>query len=363
MEAERNSLEPQSLVHAFLQHPPEDFVIQKIPSGNTEVIGFFADLDLFTTFEDRAKKIVDTLRKFLLIDFLIKNCLTPNVFFVGTSISEYCIWPQSLDFSDFKQQLNDIFVRAKRQFLIVKDIPCDSPLLSPEDNQNAAQLTAYLKENNFIILSGQALAYLPIDFTTMEEYLQKFTSNRRNNFRRKMKVGATITVSRIPCGDSFFTDAMLECFYTLYLGTYEHSDIHFDKLSPEFFRQVLQVSKDGFVVVYKHAEKIIGFNVCYIVGDVLVDKFRGSLYPESYDVALFFNLFFENIRYCLEHGLKTYIIGWTAPRAKAYLGCQFTYTYHAVYIKNPVIRSVLSFFQSYFEGDKAALAAVKATHE
>ena len=54
---------------------------------------------------------------------------------------------------------------------------------------------------------------------------------------------------------------------------------------------------------------------------------------------------------CFGKGLKTYVAGWTDPEIKSYLGARFTFTKHAVYIRNPVLRFVLSRLKRLFESD------------
>jgi hypothetical protein len=350
-----NALEPISLVKVFLENPPENFIIQNIPSNHQDIYGFFADLDLFTTLDEAAKEIVNKIRRIRAINFIIKKFFTPNVLFIGTTVSEYCLLPCKLILCDFKANLFSIFKKSNRQFLIIKDIPSNSPLLTEQENNESEKLISYLKDEEFILLTGQALAYLPINFNSMEGYLAKFSSNRRNNFRRKMKIKPQIAVEEINTGDEFFTNILIGHFYSLYLNIYKNSDIHFDKLTLTFFKQLLQNTVDGKVFIYSYKDKIIGFNICYIIEDKLVDKYRGSLYPEAEETNLFFNIFFENINYCLKNNLKTYIIGWTAPKVKSYLGCIFTYTNHAIYIKNPILRHFLTFFKSHFEGDKSTI--------
>jgi len=347
-----NSLEAQTLVDAFLRYPPEDFKIKKIKFNKDEVYGFFADLDLFTTVDEKLKTFIDKLRLFKPFNFIIKKFLTPNTLFIGTTVSEYSLFPGQMDIKEFKDNLLSEFQESRRQFLVVKDLPVESPLLSNHENMFSKEIISHLEKSGFIILTGQALAYLPIDFASMEEYLKKFSSNRRNNFRRKMKSGIGLNLQEFNTGDAYFTDEVTEVMYNLYINVYNNSDIHFDKLTFSFFKYVLQKTNDGKVFVYSSNSKIIGFNICYLTNDYLVDKYRGYLYPEAKDFKLFFNQFFDGIKYCLDNELKTYIMGWTAPTVKAYLGCRFTYTYHAVYIRNPIIRFVLTKLKSYFEGDR-----------
>ena len=354
-----NSLEPQSLVDTFLKNPPENFKIKKIKFEEQEVYGFFADLDLFTTVDEKIKIFADRLRLFKPFDYIIRKFLTFNTLFVGTTVSEYSLFPDTMNLSDFTNKLLSVFQKSGSQFLIIKDLPYESPLLSNNENSFSKDMISYLKNNGFIVLTGQALAYLPVDFDSMEGYLKKFSSRKRNDFRRKMKAASNLFIQEVNTGDDYFTDKIADTLYNLYLNVYNNSYIHFDKLTLSFFKHILQDTYDGKVFIYSNKNKIIGFNLCYVMNDYLVDKYRGYLYPESRDYKLFFNQFFDGINYCLNKKLKTYIMGWTAPTEKAELKCEFTYTYHAVYIKNPIIRSVLTKFKHCFEADKRLIERLK----
>lgn len=62
-----------------------------------------------------------------------------------------------------------------------------------------------------------------------------------------------------------------------------------------------------------------------------------------------------NLEYALQHGLKHYIAGWTDPEVKASLGAKFTFTRHAVYIRSPLLRTLIRRFSNSFEGDRSKL--------
>jgi len=259
-----NALEPQSLVAAFLKHPPENFKIKKIEFNEHEVYGFFADLDLFTTVDAKIKTFVDRLRLFKPFDYIIRKFLTFNTLFVGTTVSEYSLFPNSMNLSEFTNKLLSVFQKSGSQFLVIKDLPFESPLLSDDENKFSNKMTSYFKDNGFIILTGQALAYLPINFDSMEGYLKKFSSNRRNNFRRKMKAAAGLYLQEFNTGDNYFTDEIAEILYNLYLNVYNNSDVHFDKLTLPFFKQVLQNTYDGKVFIYSDKNKIIKYSFIQI---------------------------------------------------------------------------------------------------
>ncbi len=100
---------------------------------------------------------------------------------------------------------------------------------------------------------------------------------------------------------------------------------------------------------------MIGFNLCFHFRDCLIDKYIGFLYPDAQEFNLYFLSWIRNLAYCLQHGLHTLVAGWTDPEIKSYLGADFTYTYHAVYVKNALLRQLLKRARSLFESDKQVI--------
>ncbi len=348
-----NALEPQSLIDAFLEHPPQGFLVQTLLSGAPVPHGFLAKLDLFTAMDAGIRRRVAALRRNGLFDAFCQKCLTPRVFFLGTTVSEYCWLPHDLEPGEFAAILHAEVENIPGKFCIVKDLPVDSPFLSPSENATARKLAEALQKQGFVRVDGQALAYLPIDFAGMEEYLARLSKERRKDFRRKMKLGQPLRVEELKTGGPRFTADFCGQLYALYEHVYQMSDVHFDKLTLAFFRQVFQQNGAGIVFVYYREETVIGFNLCYVMGENLVDKYWGFSPMEAREHALFFNSFFYNIGYCLRHGLRQYIVGWTAAKAKASLGCHFTHTCHLVYAKNPLLRALLRMGKAAFAADKA----------
>jgi len=68
----------------------------------------------------------------------------------------------------------------------------------------------------------------------------------------------------------------------------------------------------------------------------------------------------ENIACARREGLTHYVAGWTDPRIKAYLGAQFTFTRHAVRVRNPVLRAILRRFAHLFESDRKVFDSLHA---
>src|SRR5262249_31859583 len=245
--------------------------------------------------------------------------------------------------------------RQRADLLIVKDLPVDSPLLSTSENAAAARLSRQCQQAGFQLLSGLALAYVAIDFASREEYLQRLSRSRRKDIRRKLRTVSSLSIEELETGDRAFHDpSFVEQLYQLYLNVYQQSKFHFDLLTLEFFKSVLQDRQSGGVIVlYWQQQKLIGFNLLYVFNGNLVDKYVGFAYPDAPDANLYFVSWFYNLDYALRHRLKHYIAGWTDPEVKAALGAKFTFTQHAVYLANPILRFIFNKTSRYFECDKS----------
>lgn len=345
-----NQLEPNELVDNFLTYPPQDFSAWLSENG---VPAFAAKFDLLTTADD------DFKHKIQKIPFFKKwrHWLQPKTCFIGTTVSEYGLLTDQVEAGQLADNIKTAYTK-KYPFVIVKDLPLSSPLLSEQDNHYSDQLISALKTRGFIEVEGQALAWLPIDFSNLNEVFSRFSSSRRKNFRRKLKAREKLAIKVLHSGDEcFFNDEVLDHYYQLYLNVYQQSEVHFDLLTKPFFIQLLQSkSIQARIFTYYHDNELIGYNICFVVNNMLVDKYIGLVYPQARDFNLYFVSWFFNLEYAIEQGFSHYIAGWTDPEVKRSLGAQFTLTKHLVYIRNPLLRFILSKLIGHFESDKEKIA-------
>ena len=152
-----NQLEPASLIHAFLSHPPAGFDI--LDTAATGQPAFAAPFDLLTTADESLRRRVQNLP----LHRHWAGLLRPHVAFVGTTVSEYVVIPRHADVDVLPRRWRDAW-GDRYPFLIVKDLPEDSPLLSDDENRSARELAQACEREGFFLLEGQALAYVPIDF-------------------------------------------------------------------------------------------------------------------------------------------------------------------------------------------------------
>jgi hypothetical protein len=351
-----NLLEPPQLVQEFLDHPPQGFQARVACNA---IPGFVTRFDLLTTAEPQIKRFVAKLPFFS----FWKRLLQPQAYFVGTTVSEYVVLPSHAD----PELVADCLLHCQGRlypFVIVKDLPRASPLLSTEHNEFAQHLASALQRRGFVLMDGQALAYVPIDFPDIDTYLARLSYGRRKDIRRKLRVRDQLRIGVIPTGDAAFSDpAMIDRIYAMYLNVYDQSEIHFDLLSRDFFAALLRdTSNCGVVFLYHQGEELIGYNLCFTTANALVDKYIGFVYPQAREMNLYFVSWIHNLNYALQHGLSMYIAGWTDPKIKAYLGARFTMTQHAVYVRSRFVRAILRRVAGRFETDHDFAETTHATN-
>lgn len=342
----RNQLEPSALIRQFAAHPPEGFAV----FSDRPFPAFRAPFDLLTTADEAVKRWVLQLPG----GAWLAQRLRLRTDFVGSTLSEYLVLPPDVAMDKLASQLCRYAGRC--MLTIVKDLPQASPLLPPADNADAHRLAQALQHEGFILVEGQALAYVPIDFDSIDGYLARLSKNRRSDLRRKLKSRSQLQIRRIPTGSAFADEALVDAYYALFEAVYAQSELHFDKLSRSFFAAVLRdAANQGLVFEYRDAQdgSLLGWNLCFAHDGRLVDKYIGLSYPRARQTNLYFVSWIVNLEYALECGLSHYVAGWTDPEVKAQLGASFTFTQHAVYIRNPVLRALGRRFSRHFESDRA----------
>lgn len=347
------ALEPDALIGHFLAHPPRGFAVGCTASG---LPSFLAPFDLLTTADDALRQRVCRLPFYARWGRLLRW----RTRFVGCTVSEYTPLPAKIPPDTLARELIDAYGR-ERPLLIVKDLPRDSPLLDAAANAQAGALAAALAARGFVLLAGMPLAWVPIDFASVDAYLGRLSAARRKDIRRKLRARAHLDIAMLPTGAPCFSDPRVVAeYYALYLNVHAQGTVHFDLLEEAFFRHVLQDTASGGVVfTYRSGGRLIGWNLCYVHAGKLVDKYVGFAYPAAREHNLYAVSWMHNLEYARTHGLTHYVAGWTDPQIKAYLGARLSLTRHAVYLRNPLLRALLRRLARHFEGEAASPAGAR----
>lgn len=350
-EAFINQLEPCAIVEAFRADPPHGFEVVSTADGTP---AFEADFDVLTTADDGLLRRIRSLPGYRHWSRLLRW----RTSFVGTTVSEYALFPAGSGADDLLHAVKDGLGRRHR-LTIIKDIPHHSPLLDAADNAHADALCSAAIDAGFVIVEGQALAYVPIDFASTDEYLGRLSAARRKDIRRKLRSRLGLQIEVLDCGGESFADGdVLAEFHSLFEEVYAQSEIHFDHPQAAYFRRLfMNPGIGGVVFTYRDNGRLIGWNLCFESAGRLIDKYIGLRYPEARQHNLYALSWMQNLEYALQRGLQVYVAGWTDPEVKAQLGAQFTFTRHAVYARSPILRALLRRMAGAFESDRAWRAA------
>ena len=341
-----SQLEPEALVRHFIAHPPREFSAERLAGG---IPAFTAPFDILTTTEPAFRRRVEQWP----LHHYWRRWLRLRARFIGTTVSEYAWLPPDLDPATLAHTLRGTQSRIC-PLLIIKDIPQASPLLDAASNAWAESFADRCAHEGFVLVEGQALAWVPIDFASADDYLARLSRGRRRNIRRKLRSRAGLEIASVATGAAFADEKTIDDFYALYRNVYDQSDVHFDLLDRAFFAAVLCDGDNGGVVfVYRHDGRMIGWNLCFEYGDALVDKIMGLAYPQAREHNLYAISWMENLDYARSRGLRRYVAGWTDPEVKAELGASFTFTRHAVYPRNQLLRFALRRLARHFESDRS----------
>jgi uncharacterized protein len=357
-------IEPQALIDAVLQNPPSGFEALPIEINTKKLPAFLTEFDLLITADEPVQRFIHKISPFL-PKKICQDLLRPRTLFVGTTVSEFSLFPNEIDVEELPNILLEKMSTLKTKFLVVKDIAPESPLFSETENCISKKLCQAFTKAGFILLDGQAMAYIPLDFDSLDTFFSRQSASRRSDWRRKRKKRSVTELHVMKTGDPLFQDEkIIDCFYSLYENVYNKSEIHFEKLTRPFFRKILtDKHADGHIFAYTFQGEWIGYSLCFHYGDYFIDKYHGAKYPEYRNNNLYYVSWFDTLEYALEHGYKTAVFGWTNPEIKAYLGSSFLYSTHAVYIANPLLRNILKHFAHTFESDRKTLENWYAQHQ
>jgi predicted N-acyltransferase len=344
----RNAFEPDWYIEAFAKEPPQGFQVGK----RNDLIYFVIKFNLLTTLDHHVKRWLNFLEPIL---------YRPKTVFLGGTNTEYCCLPKMTSSLELRSAVLELLKENQATCAIVKDLPSECPLLSAEDNKSAAELLKVLTDSGFQIVTGEALAYIPIDFASIPEFMSRFSSNRRHQLKKKLRVRDQIKIEELITGRDKISEELLDRLYGLYEQVYAQSEIHFDKLTKEFFRTILTDGEEsGRLFLYSVDGTILSFVTGLVYEERFIYKYIGFDYSRSREFNLYYITWFHMLEYCLRHQLKVMIAGWTDPEIKAYLGSRFSYTFHAVYFRSHLLRWLLTKLKRFFESDKATLERIEA---
>ncbi|WP_201769411.1 peptidogalycan biosysnthesis protein [Paracoccus aminophilus] len=202
----------------------------------------------------------------------------------------------------------------------------------------------------YAALPGLATAWLDIDFDSEDDYLAQLSARTRKDMRRKLKSRAQVSVEHV-------TDLapVLDRYMALYNATRDRSDWQFEALTADYFTAILRdMPGRSFCTLYRVEGRLLAANFFVANEDVLIDKFFCMDAEEGRAYNLYYLSWFNNIAYCLEHGIARYQSGQAYYDNKLRLGSQLTANFMFFRHRNPILQRVLRWVSPLFAIEESA---------
>ena len=177
-----------------------------------------------------------------------------------------------------------------------------------------------LSDAGFAATPGLPTAWLDVDFASIDEYLQRLSAGTRKDMRRKLKSEQHIRTEI----RTDLTDVMPRVM-TLYAETRNRSDWQFEMLTEGYFAGVLaNMRGHALCYLYYAGETLLAANLLVHRQGSLIDKFFCMDAEQGRRYNLYFLSWFNNLRYCLKHGIERYQSGQAYYENKLRLGSRLT---------------------------------------
>ena len=140
---------------------------------------------------------------------------------------------------------------------------------------------------------------LNIDYTSFDEYMKRALSG---GARRKLRLKLRATERAPPIGMTVTDDIapVIDEVYPLYLQVYNRSNLHFEKLTKEYFCGLgNRMGDKNRFFIWRQRGKILAFGSCLLQGDTLHAEYLGL----DYKVALELHLYHYTFRDLISWGI------------------------------------------------------------
>ncbi len=184
--------------------------------------------------------------------------------------------------------------RALRAPLVVlKEFPTDC----------RAALSPFL-ERGFARVPSMPMTRLDIRYADFDDYMRRaLNSSTRRKLRKKF--AATSASPPIEMSEMDDVSAIVDELYPLYLQVYERSKLHFEKLTPAFFREIGRRMPDkARFFVWRQQGRAVAFALVMFEGEDFYPEYVGFDYRVALELHLYHYVVRDMIGWAIAHGFK-----------------------------------------------------------
>lgn len=321
------------------------YLVLEDPEGQPRAIQpfFVANQDLVAATSPTLQVIVEKLRR------VSPGLLRLKILMVGCAAGE-----GQLDAEDPAEQrwiASGVAAELPRlarehgaSLIVWKDFPSRyRKALEPLTNRTHAA-------GDYLRVASMPATGVTLAFDGYEDYLSRHLSRvTRKNLRRKYKAsarrGGNLEMSVV----NDVTAAATE-IHALYAQVLARSSLHFEKLTPEFFRQLsARMPERVRFFLWRLDGRLVAFSLCLVHGDTLYDEYLGLDYSVALDRHLYFVTLRDIFSWGIAQGLRTYRSTPLNYDPKLHLGFELApldlYVRAVSPLLQPIIRRALPFIE------------------
>ena len=156
----------------------------------------------------------------------------------------------------------------------------------------------------FTRVPSMPMTKLDIRYADFDDYMRRALTS---SIRRKLRKKFTAAAQSPPIEMSEHADisADIDELYPLYLQVYERSKLHFEKLTPAFFREIGRRMPDkARFFVWRQQGRAVAFALVMFEGDDFYPEYVGFDYEVALDLHLYHYIVRDMIAWAIAHGFK-----------------------------------------------------------
>ena len=294
---------------------------------------FFVDQDITAGLPARLRSLVDRVRA------RFPRFLNMRIAMVGCAAGEGhlgCTEPWAVD--ALHEAVSKYARQSKAAIILFKDVP-----------HQYRPSFARSKQMGFTRAPSMPGARIDLNFSSFDDYMEKklgriYRKNLRRKFRDANRVG---TLEMEVVND---VTLLVDEIHPLYLQTHHRSELKFEELTKDYFRQLGQRMPERVrFFLWRHQGRIIAFALCMIHGDTIYDLNVGMEYPIALDFHLYFITWRDIVSWAIQEGFKTYYTGPLNYDPKLHLRLDLApldlYAKHTSSIINPIFGLAMQYLQ------------------
>jgi hypothetical protein len=163
-----------------------------------------------------------------------------------------------------------------------------------------------LAETGFTRAPSMPMSRLRLNFKDFDEYMRTVLSAK---MRAKLRRDERRTAERAKLELRVVTGIApyIEEIFPLYLGVYNRSTLHFEKLTREYLCRIGEVMGDrSLFFLILNGDKIVSFNLCLANGKELTSEYVGFDYEVAFDLNLYNLMTKKILEWAIENKFEWY---------------------------------------------------------